>query len=135
MFRITYENIDIEKQKEIVTDDQAGAIVCFDGRVRNHNDGKPVNSLEYECYVDFANNEGSKIMQEALEKYDILKADCIHRAGHLQIGDVAISTVVSAAHRKEAFEACEYIVYEVKHRVSIWKKEHYQNQQETWLNA
>lgn len=129
MFRISDQPI----QPFGLDDEGAGALVVFEGRVRNVNDGKPVSSLEYEAKESLANKEGARIIGEALDRFEIVRAACEHRIGHLQIGDVAIRVEVLAGHRKEAFEACQYIVDEVKSRVPIWKKEHYVDESSEWL--
>ncbi len=113
----------------------AGAYVSFEGWVRNHNEGKEVKSLEYEAYPALANKEGERILQEAKEKFDILESLCIHRIGHLQIGEVAVWVGVIAKHRDAAFLACRYIIDEVKIRVPIWKKEHYTDGDSGWVRC
>jgi len=113
----------------------AGAYVSFEGWVRNHNEGKEVKSLEYEAYHALANKEGERILQEAKEKFDILESLCIHRIGHLQIGEVAVWVGVIAKHRDAAFLACRYIIDEVKIRVPIWKKEHYTDGDSGWVRC
>jgi molybdopterin synthase catalytic subunit len=113
----------------------AGATVVFEGIVRNNNEGRQVKSLEYEAMERLAVKEGMRIMQEAKEKFPILDGSCVHRVGHLQVGEIAIRVEVNAGHRKEAFAACQYIVDEVKSRVPIWKKEHYVDGSSEWINA
>lgn len=113
----------------------AGAYASFEGWVRNHNEGKEVNSLEYEAYPALANKEGDRILQEAKEKFEILEAVCTHRTGHLQIGEVAVWVGVIAKHREAAFLACRYIIDEVKARVPIWKKEHYTDGDSGWVRC
>ena len=108
----------------VLSDPRGGAVVVFEGRVRDHNAGKVVTRLEYEAYIALAEKEGLKIIQEALGAFDILAARCTHRVGVLQIGEVAVWVVVQAAHRQAAFQACQYIIEEVKRRVPIWKKEY-----------
>lgn len=133
MFKISATRIeDLEKPSADVA---AGATVVFEGTVRNINDGHEVKSLEYEAMESLANKEGASIIQEAMEKFPVLSATCIHRVGHLQIGEIAIRVVVTAGHRKEAFAACQYIVDEVKSRVPIWKKEHFTNGNSEWIGA
>lgn len=112
-----------------------GAVVAFEGRVRNLNENRQVLSLEYEAYDDLALKTGSEVLSEAVKRFPISDASCIHRVGHLQLGEVAILVEVAAGHRQEAFEACRWIVDEVKARVPIWKKEHYANGDSEWLNA
>lgn len=114
---------------------QCGARVVFEGVVRNENDGRAVKSLEYEAMESLACKEGNRVIEEALAKFPIISAECVHRIGHLQVGDMAIRVVVAAGHRDEAFAACRYIVDEVKARVPIWKKEHYAEGDAEWVNA
>ena len=111
-----------------------GAVVTFVGLVRDENSGKPVRSLEYEAYDDLALAEGGRILEEAGDRFPILDAVCVHRVGHLQLGDEAIRVEVVSAHRQEAFAACRWIVDEIKARVPIWKKEHYLDGASEWLN-
>src|SRR5262245_30139370 len=74
-------------------------------------------------------------MAEAVERFGIEHASCVHRLGNLAIGDMAVWVGASARHRHEAFLACRYIIDEVKHRVPIWKKEHYANGDSGWVNC
>jgi molybdopterin synthase catalytic subunit len=80
-----------------------------------------VDGLRYEAYVSLAEAEGAAILAEALERFDIVQATCVHRVGELAIGDLAVWVGASAAHRGPAFEACRWIIDEVKARVPIWK--------------
>lgn len=113
----------------------AGAMVEFVGRVRNHNEGQPVQSLEYEAYAPLAEKEGQRILAEARERFPVLAAAAVHRIGHLPLGEIAIWVGVAAAHRGAAFDACRYIVDEAKARLPIWKKEHYTSGQTAWINC
>ena len=135
MFTITQNPIDIEQLKEQATNDQAGALVVFEGWVRNHNEGKPVSSLEYEAYEELANNEALKIIKEAKEQFDILEVTGQHREGHLAIGDCAVWIGVSSSHRGDAFKACQFLIDEIKLRLPIWKKEHYTHEEAKWVNC
>ena len=91
--------------------------------------------LEYEGYEPVAVVEGQKILAEAAEKFPYLHAHCVHRTGMLEIGDCAVWVGVASAHRDEAFKACRYIIDELKHRLPIWKKEHYINGDSGWVNC
>jgi len=113
----------------------AGGVVTFEGRVRDLNDGQRVSALEYEAYDTLALREGERILTEARERFPLVGIACAHRVGLLQLGDVAIRVEAASAHRREAFEACEFVVDEVKRRVPIWKKEHYRAGPTEWLNA
>ena len=113
----------------------AGGYVCFEGWVRDHNEGRAVTRLEYEAFEALANVEGARIVQEAIARYGVRAAACVHRVGSLEIGDLAVWVGVSSPHRDEAFDACRYIIDEVKHRVPIWKKEHYVDGDSGWVNC
>ncbi len=113
----------------------AGGFVAFEGWVRNHNEGQPVLRLEYEAFAELALKEGQQIIDEALQRFAITSAACVHRVGLLEIGDMAVWVGVAAAHRGAAFDACRYIIDEVKQRVPIWKKEHYASGDSGWVNC
>jgi molybdopterin synthase catalytic subunit len=134
-FAISTEAIDPGVLKARLTAAAAGACVCFEGWVRNHNDGEPVTALEYETHAELAVKEGEKVLAEAKERFAIELADCVHRVGTLAIGDCAVWVGVSAAHRGAAFDACRYIIDEIKQRLPIWKKEHYASGASGWVNC
>ena len=113
----------------------AGAVATFVGIVRDHNEGRAVERLEYEAYPDLAQKEGERIVAEAMGRFPILDARCVHRVGSLRLGEAAIRAEAAGAHRGEAFRACEWIVEEVKRRVPIWKKERYAEGDSGWVNA
>jgi molybdopterin synthase catalytic subunit len=134
-FRLTANSIDPSVLMDELRDARTGACVTFEGRVRDHNDGRAVHALEYEAYGPLAEREGKKILSEALGKFEVAHALCVHRTGALALGDIAVWVAVSAAHRASAFEACRYIIDEVKARVPIWKKEHYADGASEWINC
>ena len=121
-------------QKEIINA-SAGACVTFEGWVRDHNDGRAVRSLDYESFIPLAEREGSRILEEACNRFEVLALVCVHRVGSLQIGDLAVWVGVAAAHRGAAFDACRYVIDETKARVPIWKKEHYLSGASEWINC
>ena len=114
--------------------DSAGACVVFEGWVRDHNEGRPVRGLAYSSYRALAESEGTRILEEALRRFDIVEAACVHRVGELEIGELAVWVGVSAAHRGPAFEACRWIIDEVKASVPIWKHERYADGDAGWLH-
>ena len=129
------EAIEPEWRELWLADPAAGGYAAFEGWVRNHNEGHAVTRLEYEAFEALANNEGERIVTEAMARFGVLRAACVHRVGSLAIGDLAVWVGVSSRHRAEAFAACRYIIDEVKHRVPIWKKEHYENGDSGWVNC
>lgn len=135
LFHFSETPIDSHQLSAALNDAAAGGLVCFEGRVRNHNEGQAVLRLEYEAYASLAIKEGQLIIDEALQGFAIIAASCVHRVGLLEIGDMAVWVGASAAHRAAAFEACRYIIDEVKQRVPIWKKEHYASGDSGWVNC
>jgi molybdopterin synthase catalytic subunit len=135
VFEITSDPIDPDALKRRLQAKQAGACVTFEGWVRNLNEGEQVDALEYETHAAIAVSEGEKVIAEALEKFSVITAEGVHRVGHLAIGDCAVWVGVSAEHRGAAFDACRYIIDEIKHRLPIWKKEHYRKGATAWINC
>ena len=107
--------------------------MTFEGWVRDLNEGRPVQALEYEAYVPLAEKEGARILAEAREKFSILALGCVHRVGALSLGDLAVWVGVAAEHRGEAFDACRYIIDQAKSRVPIWKRERYADGSSVWI--
>ena len=134
-FAISVEPIDVTACARRLADDRAGALVTFEGWVRNHNDGQQVGSLEYEAYASLAESEGERILAEARERFALSGAVAVHRTGHLKIGELAVWVGVTAEHRAAAFDACRYIIDEAKARLPIWKKEHYASGATAWINC
>lgn len=135
MFFLTKDKIDSNAQAESMHDLGAGALVSFEGRVRNNNDGKEVLWLEYEVFEELALAEGNRIVEELIGNCGLIGAKAIHRSGSLQLGDVAVWVGVLAAHRAEAFDGCRRIIDELKHRLPIWKKEFYVDGTSVWVNC
>src|SRR5688500_3545593 len=133
-FGLSDKSFDIAPLRDALLDARAGAFASFEGWVRDHNDGRAVHGLRYEAYVALAETEGERVMDEAMEKFEIVDARCVHRIGDLAIGDLAVWVGVSAAHRDAAFAACRYIIDEVKSRVPIWKRERYAEGDADWLH-
>ena len=134
-FRISKTAVDVDALKKEMADPRSGGFVSFEGWVRNRNEGKDVTHLEYQSYEALAVKEGDKVIAEALQRYDVIDALVEHRVGDLQIGEVAVVVHVTSIHRGPAFEACEYIIDELKVRVPVWKKEHYADGDSGWIEC
>ena len=134
-FAVSNTPIDVTAAKKAVADNSCGALVVFEGWIRDHNEGQEVERLEYEVYRPVAEKEGAKIIDEAITRYGVSHALCIHREGLLELGDCAVIVCVSSPHRGEAFEACRYIIDQTKTRLPIWKKEHYVSGISEWVNC
>lgn len=114
---------------------ESGAVVSFRGCVRNQNRGRSVVALEYQAYEELARKEGSRILGEVREEYPVHGGICVHRVGMLEVEDIAVWIGIGAAHRKDGFQACRYVINEVKKRVPIWKKEHYEDGTAQWIEG
>lgn len=131
--QITSDPLNAEQCRLKVADPSAGAQVFFTGAVRNHNKGKTVRYLDYEAYTPMALREMQRIAERAVTRFNLVKLALHHRTGELQIGDLAVVVAVSAHHRGSAFEACAYVIDELKKDVPIWKREVYENG-EAWIS-
>ena len=134
-FSFSTAALTVDDYRAALTDPAAGGYASFEGWVRNHNEGLAVTRLEYEAFEALAVIEGERIVNEAIRRFGVISAACVHRVGSLAIGDMAVWVGVSSRHRAEAFAACRYIIDEVKHRVPIWKKEYYVTGDSGWVNC
>jgi len=134
-FQLSEAALEPEQLKRSLLDRRSGALATFEGWVRNHNEGQAVDRLEYSSYPALAGKEGQAIMDEAARKFEIQAALALHRVGTLEIGEIAVWVGACAAHRSAAFDACRYIIEEIKARVPIWKKEHYSSGLRSWVNC
>lgn len=133
MIELTKNTIAVDKVREAVADPSCGAVVLFEGQVRNHHNGQSVLALEYEVYPKMVLTVIESICEKAKEKWPLGKVAVVHRYGRLEIGEVAVVVAVSSAHRQEAFEAASYVMEQIKHEAPIWKKEFYQDQTSDWV--
>ena len=124
-FRLADAAFDSAALRSALESPRAGAVAMFEGRVRDHHDGRQVSGLRYEAYATLAQKEGEAVLAEACARFAIEDAACVHRVGELAIGELAVWVGVAAAHRDAAFAACRWIIDEVKARVPIWKHERY----------
>ncbi len=103
-----------------------GAVVVFEGIVRNHSQGRRTLYLDYEAYEPMAVRVMQEISEEVKRRFGIDRIGIVHRVGHLEIGETSVAIVAVSAHRGAAFDACRYAIDELKRRVPIWKKEHFE---------
>ena len=101
----------------------SGAVVLFHGVVRNHNEGRDVLYLEYDCYPELAVRELRAVAESVLRDFAVEAIAVAHRTGRLEIGETSLLVAVASAHRGDAFDACHAAVDRIKQTVPIWKKE------------
>lgn len=134
-FELLDARLEPRRLRSVLQHPSCGGYVSFEGWVRDHNEGRTVLRLEYEAFAPLAQREGERILAEAGARFGVERALCAHRVGALDVGELAVWVGVSTAHRGEAFLACRYIIDEVKHRLPIWKKEHYTAGDSGWVNC
>ena len=116
-----------------VSGPEQGGVATFLGLVRNHQGGRGVLRLEYSAYEPMADAASARIVAEAEARW-LVRVALLHRLGSLAIGDVAVAAAAGSAHRAHAFEACQYVIEEMKRRVPIWKKEFYADATVGWVD-
>ena len=128
---LTTEPIDINSVARRVVPPECGATVTLDGYARQFTkdktsgDVRETRYLEYEAYEEMAVKEMQKLVEKAKVQFEISNVGIVHRTGRLEIGETSVVISVAAPHRRAAFEACEWLIKELKRTVPIWKKEVY----------
>ena len=125
-YRLTREVIQTDKLGRQLKAPEDGAVVTFEGIVRNHSHGRKTLYLEYTAYEPMAIHKMEEIGDEVKRKYAIDRVGMIHRLGRLEIGETSVAIIVTSAHRRAAFEACQYAIDRLKQIVPIWKKEYFE---------
>ena len=134
LIRITTNHLSLQEVMHELEDNSAGALSIFMGNVRKRGMFGNVSGIYYEAYSEMAEEKMREIENEAQTKWGLKKLVAIHRIGNLKVGETSIIIGVSSEHRYEAFEACKYIINNVKTRVPIWKKEISEESQK-WIDG
>ncbi|MDE3189151.1 MAG: molybdenum cofactor biosynthesis protein MoaE [Acidobacteriota bacterium] len=121
--RLTRERIDADKLVAAAKRGEDGAVVVFDGIVRNNSRGRQTLHLEYEAYEEMAAKQMNELAREALGKFGVRHVAIVHRLGRLVVGETSVLIVVASAHRAQGFDACRWLIDTLKKTVPIWKKE------------
>ena len=133
-FELTTGVIDVGEVARRVVPPECGATVTLDGYVREWTAGRKTLYLVYEAYETMALTEMQRLGREAHKRFEIAHVGIVHRTGRLEIGETSVVIAVSAPHRRTAFEACEWLIKELKRTVPIWKKEVYADGEE-WVGS
>lgn len=129
--RVTTAPLDRAAVEAAVLTQADGALVVFEGIIRNHDDGKGVQGIEYRAHPDA--EEFLRSVCAAVSAESGLPTAAAHRYGELAVGDVALIAAVAAPHRAEAFAACQRLVEEIKARTPIWKRQHLSDGTSQWV--
>ena len=133
-FELTNSPILIKSVTRRIVPPECGATVTLDGYVRKFTKGRETLYLVYEAYDEMALKEMKKLIDQAHQQFEIANVGIVHRTGRLEIGETSVVISVAAPHRRAAFEACEWLIRELKRTVPIWKKEVYANG-EQWIEG
>ena len=133
LFQVTSEPLDPQRLIEAVRRDESGAVVLFYGVARNHSEGRRVRGLEYDAYPSMAEKKLREVADEVRARWPVTGIGALHRTGRLAIGETSLLVAVSAAHRQQALEACQYAVDRIKEIVPIWKKEVWEEGDAAWV--
>ena len=124
---IVRERIATDQISQSLRAGEDGAVVVFEGIVRNNTRGRPTLYLDYEAYEPMALKEMESLCAQALHDFKIRDVRMVHRIGRMEIGETSVLIVVAAAHRAAAFDACRFAIDTLKKKVPIWKKEHFED--------
>lgn len=123
-----------EEMLDLSSAPDLGGQALFVGVVRDHHEGRAVTAVTYDCFVPLAEKILADIVHEAATKWKARLA-CGHRTGRLEVGETSVIVAAGCEHRAEAFEACRYVIDELKKRLPVWKKEHYPDAPDRWLDG
>jgi molybdopterin synthase catalytic subunit len=132
---ITTDSLDGFSAFDAIAEHSDGAVVIFQGRVREVHEGRAVARLDYEAYEEMAERELRAICLEAAGRSAVGAIVAAHRVGALALGEVSVSIGVAAPHRDAAYEASRYVIEEIKKRLPVWKHEHFADGRSVWVGA
>ena len=128
--------IRVEDALTFVADPAHGAVSTFVGTIRNHNADKTVTAVSYDVSVPLARNVLKQLCEEAHRQWgDSMKIFVCHSKSKVEVGGISVVIAVSAPHRRESLNACQYLIDETKHRCPIWKKEFYTDGESNWVEG
>jgi MoaE-MoaD fusion protein len=125
--RLQHDAIDTAALVAAVKEGEAGAVLVFDGIVRNNTRGRQTLYLDYEAYEAMALSQIQGLARDAQQRFGVRRVALVHRLGRLQVGETSVLIVVASAHRAQAFDACRWIIDTLKKTVPIWKKEWFED--------
>lgn len=133
---ISEEVLSIQKAADFVNAAENGALNMFVGKVRNHNMGKVVNAVSYDVFVPLACNVFQILCAEATVQFgERLRLYVEHYKGKLKVGGISVIIAVGSPHRDESFNACRYLIEQLKIRAPVWKQEHYVDGDSEWVKG
>ncbi|MFN3485039.1 MAG: molybdenum cofactor biosynthesis protein MoaE [Planctomycetota bacterium] len=135
MFKVTPEPLSLDAAWAAVRRPDCGAVAFFVGTVRDRHEGRRVERLSYTAFAEMAEKEFGRIAREARRRWTVGEVYVAHRTGLLEVGEASVLVAVSAPHRAEAFEACRFVIEELKKTAPIWKEEFYAGGGKAWVSS
>jgi molybdopterin synthase catalytic subunit len=135
MIRLTREPIDSAAVLTDVHSTAAGAAVLFVGQTREFTQGKQTTHLGYECYPAMAEKKLAELEAEARQRWPLIGCSIVHRLGRVDLGETSVAIAVSSPHRRDAFEAGQWLIDTLKKEVPIWKEEHWADGTREWMGT
>lgn len=132
---LTADPLDVGEATRYLRDERAGAIDLFLGTTRRWTDDDETSELEYEAYAPMVVEEMQRIAREAGELWPIARLAAHHRTGHVAVMESSVLVGVSSPHRAEAFEACRFLIDQLKERLPIWKREKFASGDQKWVTG
>lgn len=132
---ISNQSLSLAQAQEFISNETCGGQNYFIGSVRDHNEGKEVTSLEYQCYQKMCDKLLKTFAEMAIKEFGVTRVFLAHRYGHLQLKDLAVLVATAGAHRDECFKATRFLIEKIKHELPVWKKEHYAGEEPQWVQC
>ena len=134
MIALTNEPLIAEDVLRRVASPRAGAVVLFLGTTRETTGDRRTTSLQYECYVEMAEKKLAELESQARQRWPLCECVIVHRLGPVGIGEASVAIAVSTPHRRDAFEAGQWLIDTLKEVVPIWKQEHWADGTQEWVH-
>lgn len=134
MIALTRQIIDTAELLRQVNSPQAGAVVLFLGTVRERTGDRRTVALDYEGYPPMAEQKLAELEAEARRRWPVIECALVHRLGHLELGEASVAVAVSTPHRRDAFEAGQWLIDALKVEVPIWKQENWDDGTQAWVH-
>lgn len=134
MIALTYDPLNPEELLRHVASPLAGAVVLFLGTTREFTGDRQTTLLQYECYAEMAEKKLAELEAEARRRWPLCDCAIVHRLGTVGIGEASVAIAVSSPHRRDAFEAGQWLIDTLKEVVPIWKQEHWADGTQEWVH-
>jgi len=134
MIELTTKTIETQSILDSLRSEDCGATVLFLGTTRRLTDARLTETLTYTAYEEMARQQLSRLRDQALARWSIKRCVLVHRLGEVPVGEASVAVAVASPHRRDAFEAAQWLIDTLKQVVPVWKKEHWKDQAPQWVH-